>query len=116
MNRRLLEVGQVHRNLRQPAHQESRTLHKAQSAIREAHRLGNLLRNLHIRSVQENVVGDKKLARSDDCSPRRRMHSSLAKIRLARRIGRDISPYTLELSSADVLQILPLRRGRRYFV
>ena len=116
MDRGLLKICQVHRDLRQPAHRKSRTLDVAQSSAREAHRLCHFLGNLNIRRVQEDVVGDEKLSRSHNRRAGRRMHPRLAKIRLARRIGRNLRPDTLELPAADVLQILPLWGGCRRFV
>ena len=41
MHRRLLKIGQVHRNLRQAAHQKSRCLDEAQPAGGKAHGLGD---------------------------------------------------------------------------
>src|SRR5580700_11813561 len=44
------------------------------------------------------------------------MDPRLTEIRLARRIGRDVRSYALELSTPNVLQILPLGRGRSRLV
>ena len=44
------------------------------------------------------------------------MHPRFPKIRLARRIGRNVRPYALKLPAPNVLQILPLGRGRSRLV
>ncbi len=55
MNRRLLEIGQVHRDLRLPTHQKSGAFHKAQAAGGEANRLGDLLGDVNIGRVQKTL-------------------------------------------------------------
>ena len=112
MDRRLLEVGQVHRDLRHAAHQEARAFDEAQAAGREAHRLGDLLGDADIGGVQKDVIGDQRLARADDRRSRRRMHARLAEVRLALRLRGDLVADALELAAADIFQILPLRRRR----
>ena len=99
-----------------PAHQKSRALHKAHPAARKADRLGDFLRDVDIGRIQENVVGDQKLARAHDGRARRRMHPRLAEVRLARRIGRNLRANSFKLPAPDVFQILPLRRSRRRLV
>ncbi len=61
--------------------------------------------------VQEDVVGNKKFPSPNDGRTRRGMDPRFAEIRLARGIGRDVGANALELSTANVLEILPLRRS-----
>ena len=84
---RLLKVGEVHRDLRQPAHGEAGGLHVAQSAVREAHGFGDLLGDLDVGGVQINVVRDEELARAHHGSARRRMNPRIAEVRASRRVG-----------------------------
>src|SRR5438067_1159904 len=116
MNRSLLKVGQVHRNLRLPANQKPGSLYEAQPAGREADRLGNLLCDLDIRRVQEDVVSDKELARAYHASPSSRMQAGLSKIRLARGIGCNLLTNAFELPAPNIFQVLPLGRSRSRFV
>ena len=109
MDGRLLEVGQVHRDLGQAAHQESRALHKAHAAVREAHGLGDFLGDIDVGRVEEDVVGDQKLARADHRRARRGMHARLAKIRTARGVGGDLGADAFELAAANILQALAFR-------
>jgi hypothetical protein len=116
VDRRLLEVGQVHGDLGHAAHQEARALDVAQAAGGEAHGLGDLFGDGHVGGVQENVVGDQRLARADDGGSGGGMHARLAEVGLAGRVGGDLVADALELAAADVFQILPLGRGGGGFV
>src|SRR5205085_11808296 len=108
VNRSLLKVGQVHRDLRQPSHQKSSALHKTQAAGREAHGLRYPLGNFDVGSIKKNVVGNKKLARAHDCCAGRRMHAWLSEVWPASRIGGDIRANAFKLSASDVFQVLSL--------
>ncbi len=68
----------------------------------------DLLRDVHIGRVQVDVVGDKELARAYDHGARRGMQRRFAEVGLARRIGPDFLANALELTSSNVLQVLPL--------
>ena len=93
------------------AHQESRSLHKAQTARREAHGLGDFLRDIDIWSVQKEVVGDQGFARAHNGCAGCGMHARLAKIRLACRICRNLVANPFELATPNVFEILPFGRG-----
>ena len=112
----LLKVGQVHRNLRQPADQKSRAFDEAHAAARKADRFGDLLRNLDVGGVEKNVVSNQKFARANDRRSGRRMHPGFTIIGFARRVGYDVRANAFELSAPDVFQVLPLGRGCRRFV
>ena len=116
MDRRLLEVGQVHRNLRQSPYQKPRSLDETHPAAGEAHRLGDFLGDLDIRRTEKHIVSNQKFAGANHCRPSCRVHSGFSEIGLARRIGGDIGSYTLKLSAPDVLQVLPFWRSGRRFV
>ena len=112
----LLEVGEVHRDLGHAAHQESGALDEAQAAGRKAHGFRDFLGNADVGRIQEDVVGDQKLARSYYGCAGRGMHAGLAEIGLARGIGRDFVADAFELAAANVLQILTFGRGCGGFV
>ena len=116
MDRRLLEVGEVHRNLGQTADREIRAFDEAQASARKAHGLGNFLGDVDVGRIQKNVVGDESFARADNRRARGRMHAAFAEIRLARGIGGDLGADAFELSAPNVLQILALGRGGGGFI
>ena len=116
VDRRLLEVGQVHRDLGHAAHQESRALDEAQAAGRKAHGLGDLLRNGDVGRVEKDVVGDERLARAHHGRAGGGMDARLAEIGLARGVGGNFVANALELAAADVFKILALGRGGGGFV
>src|SRR6516165_7173216 len=97
MNRRLLEVGKVHRDLRHAAHQESRTFYKAHSTRREPHRLRDLLRNLDVGSVQKHVVSDQEFPSAHHRCAGCWMHARLTEVRSASRIRRNLIANALKL-------------------
>ena len=66
--------------------------------------------------IQEDVVGDQKLARSHHGCAGGGMHARLAEVGLARGIGGDLVANAFELAAADVFQILALGRGGGGFV
>ena len=103
MNRRLLEVGEIHGNLREAAHKESCALYIAESTAGKSHCLGDPLGKIHIRSIQEHIVGNEKLTRSHYRRARRGVDSRIAKIRPSRGIRRDLVANALKLPAADVL-------------
>src|SRR6266567_7468087 len=107
MNGRLLEIGQIHRDLCLPAYKKSCSLYKTQPASREAHRLRNFLRNINVGGVQENVVCDEELARAYNAGSGSGMELHLTKIRLARRVCGNLIANAFELAAPYVLQILP---------
>ena len=111
MDGRLLKVGQIHRDLGQAAHQESRALDVAQPAGGEAHRLGNLLGDGHVGRVQEDVVGHQRLARADHRGSGGWVHARLAEVGFAGGVGGDLVANALELAAANVFKILPFGRG-----
>ena len=113
---RLFEVGKVHRDLGQTAHQEACTLHKAHAAVREAHCLGDLLGDVDVGRVEEDVISDEKFARAHHRGACRGMHAGLAKVRTARGVGRDLGADAFELAAADILQPLSFRSPRCGFV
>src|SRR5579864_6065511 len=106
MDRRLFEVGQVHRDLGQAAHQESSALYESHSTARKAHRLGDFLGDFDVWRVQENVIGNQEFARADDGSPCGRMDAGFANVRTARGIGGDLGADAFELSAANIFQAL----------
>ena len=116
MNGSLFKVRQVHRNLSQSTNQKSRTLYKSQSTSGKAHRFGNFLCDLNIRSIQKDVVRDQKFARPYYRSSSSRMNARLSKIRTPCRISGNLIPNSLKLSATDVLQVLTFRCGRRSLV
>ena len=69
-----------------------------------------------VRRIQKHVVGNQRLARANCGDSRRRMHTRLAKIGLARRIDRNLFANSLELAAPNILKILPFGRRRRGFV
>jgi hypothetical protein len=113
---RLLEVGQVHRDLGQAAHQKAGALDEAQAAARKTHGFGDFLGDLDVGRIQEDVVGNEKLARAYDRGSGRGMHARLAEIGLARGIGRYFGADAFELAAANILQVLAFGSGRGGFV
>src|SRR5207244_11773405 len=82
----------------------------------KANRLSDVLRDIYRRRAKKEVIGDEEFARTNHRSARCRMHPRIAEIWLTGRISGDVFAYSLKLSPADVLQILPFRRGRRRLV
>src|SRR5437763_4535330 len=105
MDRRLLEVSQIHGNLRQTPHQETSALYEPQSSTGKAHCFGDLLRDIYIGGVQKDVVGDQEFARTDDRGACGGMHPRLAEVGLARRVGGDVRTDAFKLAAPDVLEI-----------
>src|SRR4051794_17827139 len=116
MNGGLLEVGQVHGYLGLSAHQKPRCFHKAQTARREANCLSDFFGDVNVRSIQENVVRDKKLARPDYAGSRGLVQPTFAEVWLSGWDGNDLLANDFELSSTNILEILPLRRSCGCFV
>src|SRR5579862_3249405 len=116
MNRCLLKVGQVHRNLRLAPHQETSAFHEPQAACRKTHRLGDLLGDVDVAGVEKDVVSDQEFSGSDHRGAGGRVHARLAKVRLACRVGRDLITDAFELSAPDVFEVLAVGRGGRGFV
>src|SRR5215468_2746207 len=116
MDRRLLEIGQVHGNLGLPANQKSCGLDETQPACGKTNRLRDLLGDVNIRGVEKNVVCDKKLASPHHTRTGTGMQPRFAKVRLARGIGSDLIANAFELSTADVLEVLPFGRSGRGFI
>src|ERR1700687_2541027 len=108
MDGSLFEIGQVHRNLGQAAHQESGALDKAQPATRNAHSFRDFFGNVNVRRIQEDVVGNQELARTDDGCAGRGMHARFAEIGRARGIGRYVGTDAFELAATSILQVLAL--------
>src|SRR5579864_1853801 len=116
MNRGLLEIRQIHGNLRLATHQESCSFHKSQPTSREAHCLRDFLCNFNVRCVQKNVVCDKKFPCTNYTSTSSWVQARLSEIGLARRIGRNLLANPLKLSAANVFQVLPLGRRCSRFI
>ena len=83
---------------------------------RKAHGLRDLLGDVDVGRIQEDVVGNQKLARADDRRAGRGMHAGLAEIGLARGIGRNVGADAFELAAANILQVLAFGRGGGGFV
>src|SRR5204862_194406 len=113
---RLLEVGEIHGNLRQPTHQKSSAFHEAKAAGGLAHRLSDFPCYSDVGGIQKNVVGDEKFTRAHHGGPRGRMHGGFAKIGLAVRVGSDFGADAFELSATDVFEILAFRADGGGFV
>src|SRR5439155_1208115 len=117
-----LKIGEVHRDLGQAAGFEihSHGFDAREAAARSADLLGNGFRYAHLWSVEVDVVGDQKLARSDYRRARRGVQSSLpelrTKVRLALGIGEDFLADAFKLPAPDVLEVAPLGPARRRFV
>src|SRR5690348_9790997 len=116
MDGRLLEIGEIHRDLSQAAHEETCSLDEAHSATRKAHSLGDSLRDVDVGRIQEDVVRDKKFAGANNGRASRWMDPRFSKIWLTRRVGRDIIADAFKLPASDVLKILPFRRSRCCFI
>src|SRR5262249_5876539 len=110
-NGRLLEVGQVHGDLRQPANRHSHTFHIAEAAIREANGLANFLGDFYVSSIQEDVVRDQEFAGSDHGCSSGWMYTSFAEIRPPCVIDADVIAQALKLPRSNILQVLPFGRG-----
>src|SRR5208283_3933079 len=91
-------------------------LDETQAAARKTHGLRDLLRDVDVGRIQENVVGNQKLARADDGGSGRGMDARLAEIGLARGVGRNVGTDAFELTAANVLQVLTLGRGCGGFI
>jgi len=117
MERCLLGVDEVHRNLRLAIYLETETLDVAESAGRSAHCLGDVLRNLKIRRRAEvDVVGDEERPRSDGGCAACRVDLLRPEIRFARGIPAHLLTQSLEFSATNVGEILTRRCRRRPFV
>src|ERR1700722_3638876 len=101
MHWRLLEVGEVHGNLRHAADQKSRAFDEPHAAVGETNRLGDFLCNLDVRSVQKNVVGDQKFSRPHNGCACSRMNAWLTDIGTACRVRRNFRADALELATAN---------------
>ena len=116
MDRRLLEIGEIHRDLREAAHQKAGTLYEAHASAGKAYGLGDLFRDIDVRGVKEDVVGNQKLARSYHGCASGGVNPRFAKIRPPNGISANFSTNPFELSAANVLKPLPFRRPGRGFV
>src|SRR3984957_13416679 len=116
MHWRLLEVGEVHGNLRHAADQKSRAFDEAHAAVGEAHRLGDLFSDLDVRCVEKNVVGDQKFPRPPNGCTGSRMNASLSDIGTACRIRRNFRADALELAAANIFEALALGNSSGRFV
>src|SRR6185312_937806 len=101
-NRRLLEIGQVHGNLSEPADLKSSSLHIAQAAGRETDRLGDLFRHVDIRGVQENVIGNECFAGAHHRCASRWMAARIPEVRFAGWIDNDIVAKAFKLPATNV--------------
>src|ERR1700722_8638330 len=106
MDRSLLEIGEVHGDLGEAANEKSSAFDKAQTSGGKADGFGNLLGDIHIRRVEENVVGDESFAGSNDGGSGGGVNFWLAEIGLAGRVGGDVGADAFELAPANVFQIL----------
>src|SRR5208282_2077911 len=116
MDGRLFEVGEIHRDLGQAANGKSCTLDETESAIRKAHGLGDFLRDVDVGRVEEDVVGDEKLARSHDGCSGGGMNARFAEVGAAGGIGRYLVANAFKLPAANVFQILAFGGGRSRLV
>src|ERR1017187_5502985 len=103
----LLEIGEVHGDLRQVARGQRNThrLYVTESAGGEADGLGDALGDLHVGGVQVDVVGDQEFARAYDGGAGAGGQLGFAEIRAAIGIGADFFAQAFELATANVLQV-----------
>ena len=101
---RTVEVGEVHRDLRQTFHQNTHTLYEMETAGRVAHAAGNLLGDADVGSVEEDVIGDQGLAGADH-SRAGRTHSFGSQIGLVVGVGGDGLFDALKLAVTNVFQV-----------
>src|ERR1700691_3671324 len=103
----LLEVGEVHGDLRQIARRQRHThgFDVTESAGGEADGLGDTLRDFDIGGVQVDVVRDQEFARASDGGAGGGMQFGVAEIGEAIGIGAHLVAQAFELAAADVFQI-----------
>ena len=63
---RLVEVCEIHRDLRLPFDEEAGRFHETQAAAGMPHRFGDFLRHFHIARVKIDVEGDEERSGADD--------------------------------------------------
>src|SRR5205814_6162548 len=113
----LLGVHQIHRYLCLAVDLQPQSLHVSESARRAAHCFGDVLGDLKIRCGSEiNVVGDEERTRTDGGRAAGRVDLIRTEVRFARWILAELVAQSLELSPANVSQILSRRRCRCAFV
>ena len=113
MNRGLLKVGQVHRDLREATDEKAGAFDEAQASTGKAHGLGDFFRDVDVGRIQKDVVGNERLTRANNCCTRRWMDAAFTEIGLARGMGGNLGADAFELAAAYVLQILAnIRRGQ----
>ena len=114
-DRRIVEVREVHRDLRASINEQTETLDVTQTAGGMANGFGNFLGDADIIGGEINVEGDQRIARTDDSG------SGCAKLRGSKiggavRIGFNFSFETFVLSLADIFEIGTLETRCRRFI
>src|SRR5208282_4391342 len=93
----LFEVGQVHGDLGEFADEEAGGFDVAQAAGGETDGFGDLAGDVDVGCIEEDVVGDKGLARADDGGAGGGMDAGLAEVGAAGGVGDDFVAQALEL-------------------
>src|SRR5262245_36177235 len=109
MNGHLLEIRQIHRNLRLVASLQVDThgLYEGESTTGKANGFGNAFCDSHVRRVEVDVIGNQKLSRPDNGRASGGMDTWFSKV--WKPIGRALNflAQPLELATPDVLQLDP---------
>ena len=117
VQRRPLQVNEIHRDLCLSFDFEPERLHVTEAAGGESHRLGDLARHRQVRSRAEvDVERHEKGAGSDRGGASGRVNLRVAEIRLPLRVDRDLVPQALELSPPHVGEVHAVRSRRRPLV
>jgi len=114
MERRLLGVDEVHRDLCLPVDLEAESLHVLQATDGSAHRLGDFLGHRHVRRGAEvYVVGDEEGARADGDRAGGGVHGRRTEVGRALWRLPDLGANAFELAAAHVGEVLAVgaRRG-----
>ena len=111
MHRRLLEIGQIDRNLGDLAgfQEQSHRFHIPEAPTGVTDGLGNLLRDRDVRCPEIDVVSDQELACADDGRAGGGVADGISAIGIARLDRAHFHDQRLELAAADILEIGPLR-------
>jgi len=114
VERRLLGVDEIHRDLSLSVHFETESFHVAQAARRSTDGFGDRLRDAQVRRGSEvDVVCDEERARADRHRAGRWVNLVRAEIRSTiRRAGVHLVPNALELTAANIGQVLTIGTGR----
>ena len=109
MQRRAIDVDEIHRDLRLTVDLEAKPLHVAEPARRSTHGLGDFLRDGHVGGVAKvDVVRDEKGTRADGDGARRRVNAARSEVGIAVGIRADLGTQTLELSASHVREVLAI--------